>query len=64
MISIRSISKTFNHGTGSEVKALSDVSLEIAAGEFVILLGSNGSGKSTLLNAVAGSVIPDSGTIV
>ena len=64
MISIRGISKTFNPGTGSEVKALSDVSLEIAAGEFVILLGSNGSGKSTLLNAVAGSVIPDSGTIV
>jgi putative ABC transport system ATP-binding protein len=40
------------------------VSLEIAAGSFVIVLGGNGSGKSSMLNAVAGTFPIDSGNIV
>jgi NitT/TauT family transport system ATP-binding protein len=43
--------------------ALSDVTLRVAAGEFVCLLGPSGSGKSTVLNVIAGLVNPASGTV-
>jgi putative ABC transport system ATP-binding protein len=63
MLQISRLSKTFNRGTVNEVRALSDVSLELQQGSFLIIIGTNGSGKSTLLNAVAGSFMPDLGTI-
>jgi putative ABC transport system ATP-binding protein len=63
MLEISNISKTFNPGTINEVMALQEVTLTIADGSFVCVLGTNGSGKSTLLNAVAGTFIVDSGTI-
>jgi len=44
-------------------KAVDNVSLDVAPGEFVTLLGSSGSGKTTTLMAVAGFVTPSSGTI-
>jgi len=46
------------------VRALDDVSLEIAAGEFFTLLGSSGSGKSTLLKMLGGFDRPDRGRIL
>lgn len=64
MIEINNLSKKFNPGTSNEVFALNNVSCIIEQGSFVVLLGTNGSGKSTLLNAVAGSFLPDSGTIL
>lgn len=63
MISIEHLRKSFAVGTANAVTALDDISLHIPRGEFVVLLGANGSGKSTLLNAVAGTVIADSGII-
>jgi branched-chain amino acid transport system ATP-binding protein len=45
------------------VKALSDVSLEVAAGESAALIGPNGSGKSTLVNVITRMVDAESGTI-
>jgi iron(III) transport system ATP-binding protein len=61
-ISINSLSKRY--GMGKRVlAAVSDVSIEIADGEFVTLLGPSGCGKSTTLRLVAGYVRPDSGSI-
>ena len=64
MLELSNISKTFNAGTVNEVMPLQDVSLSIEDGSFVCVLGTNGSGKSTLLNAVAGTFITDTGTIM
>ena len=50
-------------GYGS-VRVLEDVSLTVAAGETVVLLGTNGNGKSTLMKCVMGMVPPVAGSIV
>ena len=63
MLEIRNINKTFNPGTVNANHALKDLSLDIADGESVAVIGGNGAGKSTLLNAVAGVWGVDSGTI-
>src|SRR5690625_79616 len=63
MLKIDNISKTFFPGTANERKALIDVSLDLAPGDFVTVIGSNGAGKSTLLNSISGRLIVDSGTI-
>jgi ABC-type Fe3+/spermidine/putrescine transport system ATPase subunit len=55
---IEHITKSFG-----AVKAVDDVSLEVAAGETVVLLGSSGCGKTTLLRLIAGFIRPNSGTI-
>ncbi len=63
MLEISHISKTFNPDTVNEKKALTDVSLTLASGDFVTIVGSNGAGKSTLFNAITGSFIVDQGKI-
>ncbi|SHO47879.1 ABC transporter ATP-binding protein [Desulfopila aestuarii] len=63
MISLKNIKKYFHKGSVNEVFALNDINLEIGEGEFVTVIGSNGAGKSTLLNCIAGSFLPDSGSI-
>ncbi|WP_374651722.1 sugar ABC transporter ATP-binding protein [Dongia sp.] len=45
------------------VRALADVDLVVTAGECLGLVGHNGAGKSTLMGALAGTLVPDSGTI-
>ena len=64
MLKLDNISLTFNPGTVNEKKALSGLSLHLPAGDFVTILGSNGAGKSTLFGAIAGTFLPDSGTVV
>ena len=64
MLKISHISKTFDPGTVNEKKAIDDLSLHLEPGDFVTIIGSNGAGKSTLFNAVAGSFLTDSGSIV
>ena len=63
MLKLTNVSKTFAKGTVNEKKALDTVTLNLSRGDFVTVLGSNGAGKSTLFNAVAGSFLPDCGTI-
>jgi branched-chain amino acid transport system ATP-binding protein len=46
------------------LRALADVSLDVAAGEFVTLVGPNGAGKTTLLKAISGTVAASEGRVV
>jgi len=62
-LSILNLVKTFERGTPNRKTALDDVTLEIAKGDFVTILGSNGAGKSTLFNAILGKFRPDAGRI-
>lgn len=64
MLKLSHISKTFNAGTVNEKTAIRDLSLHIARGDFVTIIGANGAGKSTLFNAVSGSFYTDSGSIL
>ncbi len=58
MLTISQLTKAFG-GT----RALSDVSLAVAPGERVALLGHNGAGKSTLMKIILGLIAPDAGDI-
>ncbi len=62
MISISQLHKNFAVTNGT-VAALSDLSLEVDAGDFFVIVGASGSGKTTLLRSVAGLETPDSGSI-
>ncbi len=57
-IEIRRVSKSFG-----PVRALAEVSVSVAAGEFVSIIGPSGCGKTTLLKIVAGLVPPDGGSV-
>jgi len=63
VLKLENISKTFAPGTVNARVALNDVSLHLAPGEFVTVIGSNGAGKSTLLNIIAGTYRTDTGTV-
>ena len=58
-IEIASVSKTYDNG----VAALKPVTLDIAAGSFVVLLGPSGAGKSTLLRTLNGLETPSAGEV-
>ncbi len=60
MIKAENIFKSFNNG---KIEVLKDISLEIADGEFVVILGASGSGKSTLMNILSGLEKADSGNV-
>lgn len=64
MLEIKNITKVFEKGTVNEHIAIKDMSLSLEKGEFVTIVGSNGAGKSTLFNAICGSFLVDSGSIL
>jgi len=61
LLSIRSLAKTYDGPRRRQV--ISNVDLELKAGEYVAVMGESGIGKSTLLNLIAGLDRPDAGTI-
>jgi putative ABC transport system ATP-binding protein len=61
IVSIRELSKIYEQGE-IRVVALNRISLDIKAGEFLVLMGPSGSGKSTLLHIIAGVDRPTSGS--
>ncbi len=63
MLHLDKIFKVFNEGTPDEKIAIQQVSLHLAPGDFITVIGSNGAGKSTLLNIVSGKLMTDLGTI-
>ncbi len=64
MLELKNITKTFNAGTVNEKVALRNLSLRLADGDFVTVIGGNGAGKSTLLNAICGVWKPDCGQVL
>ena len=62
MIDFNRVTRIFNSRDGDQITALEDVSLTIAANEFITLVGPSGCGKSTLLRIVAGLILPTAGT--
>ncbi len=64
ILRIQNVTKTYATPEGGTVQALKGVSLDIAQGEFIVLLGPSGCGKTTLLRTIAGLEYPDSGEIL
>ena len=63
IVQIRDLHKIYHEGDRS-LRVLEGVDLDVAAGEFMAVLGASGSGKSTLLNLISGIDSPDSGRIL
>src|SRR6267154_5349191 len=63
MVELRHVSLRY-FGRDGETEALQDISLSIAPGEFVAIIGQSGCGKSTLLSLISGILKPTSGTIL
>ncbi|HRH23267.1 MAG TPA: ABC transporter ATP-binding protein [Candidatus Magasanikbacteria bacterium] len=64
IIDIKNLSVGYFLGKSNEVRALSDVSLKIEPGEFIIFFGASGCGKSTLLYTIAGLERPTAGEVL
>jgi putative ABC transport system ATP-binding protein len=63
-LEVRGVSKVFDADTAEPVVALDNMTLAAEPGDLIVFVGSNGSGKTTLLNVIAGTVCPDSGSVL
>jgi ABC-type lipoprotein export system ATPase subunit len=62
LINLQKVTRRFNLGD-NVIEPVSNVSLEVRRGEFIVIIGRSGSGKTTLLNLIAGLIKPSSGNI-
>ncbi len=62
-IALKDVQISFKLANGGRFDAVAESNLEVAENEFVAIVGPTGCGKSTLLNAVAGLLVPASGTV-
>ncbi|HXP28835.1 MAG TPA: ATP-binding cassette domain-containing protein, partial [Solirubrobacteraceae bacterium] len=62
LLSLQAVSKSYWRGP-SEVRVLSDASLDVQPGEFIGVWGRRGAGKTTLLRIAAGLETPDRGSV-
>jgi putative tryptophan/tyrosine transport system ATP-binding protein len=63
LLEIRALGKAFQTDGRSRSFVLQGIDFDIAAGEFVLVVGANGSGKTTLLNLITGALVPTTGSI-
>lgn len=63
MIEVKALTKFYGIGE-SRFQVLKNINLQIADGDFAVILGASGSGKSTLLNVISGLELPDSGAVL
>lgn len=63
MIEVKALTKFYGRGE-SRFQVLKNINLQIADGDFAVILGASGSGKSTLLNVISGLELPDSGSVL
>jgi putative ABC transport system ATP-binding protein len=66
LLTIRRLCKSYSPSSGGANAArvvLRDIDLDLAAGEYIAIMGESGIGKSTLLNLIAGLDLPDSGSV-
>src|SRR5215471_14974957 len=64
MIALRDVSKRYTTRAGDTVVAVDGVTLDVAADEFVTIVGASGCGKSTLLKLIGGLIAPTAGRIL
>jgi NitT/TauT family transport system ATP-binding protein len=64
VLSVESLRKIYNEGTGQANMAIDDVSFTVGRGEFVCIVGPSGAGKTTLLRCISGLAEASSGSVV
>ena len=61
---LENVAKRFGNAGAAQTTAVQDLTLDVPAGEFLVIVGPSGCGKTTVLNLLAGLELPTSGTVV